>query len=102
MVGRRIANHRHGPHIPMALQAEVQRRLAKVEGQVKGLQRMVEEDRYCVDLLMQVDAARGALRQVGRLILRNYVERCVTRAMLDGDSAIYDEVMEVINRYQKE
>lgn len=98
----RHEGHQHTTHLPAPLRAEALRRLAKIEGQVKGLQRMVEDDRYCVDLLTQIDAARGALRQVSQIILRNYLENCVTRSMLEGDPQVYDELMSVISRFDKE
>ncbi|MFZ5827828.1 MAG: metal-sensitive transcriptional regulator [Bacillota bacterium] len=94
--------HQHTVHLPARLRAETQQRLAKIEGQVKGLQRMVDDDRYCVDLLTQIEAVRGALRQVSQRVLRNYLENCVTRAMLEGDPKVYDELMSVISRFDKE
>lgn len=93
---------RHGPHLTPETRAEGLRRLAKIEGQIRGLQRMVEDDRYCVDLLTQIDAARGALRQVSQLVLRNYLANCVIRALSEGDQEIYEELMRVVQRMDKE
>ena len=60
-------------------------RLKKVAGQVAGIQRMVEEDRYCVDVLHQVAAVEGALDRVGHLVLAQHVETCVTSAIESGN-----------------
>lgn len=102
MIGKASHRHQHGAHIAPPIRAEAERRLARVEGQVKGLQRMLAEDRYCVDVLTQIEAARGALRQVSKLVLRNYLENCATQAMLEGDPKVYDELMDVINRFHRE
>lgn len=73
-------------------------RLAKVAGQVQGVSRMVDADRYCLDVLNQIAAAQKALDGVARIITRNYLERCVTDAITGGDPLIYDELMQVIDR----
>lgn len=78
--------------------ADVLRRLAKAAGQVQGISRMVETDRYCVDVLTQIAAAQSALDGAARIITRNYLERCVTDAIASGDPTIYDEVMRVLDR----
>lgn len=77
---------------------EVLLRLAKVAGQVQGVSRMVDADRYCVDVLNQIAAAQKALDGVARIMTRNYLERCVTAAVASGDPLIYDELMQVIER----
>lgn len=78
--------------------ADVLVRLAKTAGQVQGISRMVSAERYCVDVLTQVAAAQKALDGVARIITRNYLERCVTDAINDGDPLIYDELMKVMDR----
>lgn len=78
--------------------AEVLLRLAKAAGQVQGVSRMVESNRYCVDVLNQIAAVQKALDGAARIITRNYLERCVTDAIASGDPLIYDEVMRVIDR----
>lgn len=75
------------------------RRLGSIEGQVRGLQGMVEEGRYCVEILMQLAAVQEGLRGVGKLILRNYLENCATHAIREGDTEIYDELMDVVYQY---
>lgn len=64
--------------------ATLLRRLRRVEGQVRGLQRMVEAEAYCIDVLHQVAAARAALAEVGRALLGGHVERCVVAAVRSG------------------
>lgn len=60
-------------------------RLKRIEGQVGGLHRMVEEDRYCIDVLTQINAVRAALHRVEAEILRNHVDHCVADAFTSGD-----------------
>ncbi|SEN00244.1 metal-sensitive transcriptional regulator [Palleronia pelagia] len=61
-------------------------RLARLEGQVRGIARMVENDRYCVDILAQTAAVRSALKGVERLLLENHARHCVTDAIASGDA----------------
>jgi CsoR family transcriptional regulator, copper-sensing transcriptional repressor len=78
-------------------------RLRRIAGQVEGIARMLEEDRYCVDLLLQVASAQAALGQAGKLVLRSHVETCVSAALTSGKPAErkqkIDELMEVFARY---
>jgi len=78
-------------------------RLRKVAGQVAGIQRMVEEDRYCVDVLHQVAAVEGALDRVGHLVLASHVETCVASALESGKprerKEKLDELMDVFSRF---
>lgn len=82
--------------------AILRRRLRRIEGQIRGLQRMVEADAYCVDILHQVAAARAALQEVGRLLLGRHVERCVVDAVRSGNRRARDrkvaELLEVLSR----
>jgi DNA-binding FrmR family transcriptional regulator len=64
-----------------------QRRLARIEGQVRGLSKMVEEDRYCIDIVTQINAVRSALNRVEDEILRDHVGHCVEHAIASGDKA---------------
>ena len=68
-----------------ATRAAVVTRLKRIEGQVGGLLRMVDEDRYCVDVLTQINAVRGALHKVEEQILRDHVSHCVADAFATGD-----------------
>jgi DNA-binding FrmR family transcriptional regulator len=67
------------------IKASCQKRLKRVEGQVRGLSRMVDEDRYCIDIVTQIAAARAALRRVEEEILRDHVAHCVDHAIASGD-----------------
>ena len=66
--------------------AAVAARLKRIEGQVGGLQRMVEDDRYCVDILTQINAVRAALHKVEEQVLRDHVSHCVADAFASGDA----------------
>jgi CsoR family transcriptional regulator, copper-sensing transcriptional repressor len=76
------------------------RRLSRIEGQIRGIQRMVEEDRYCADILTQVTSAQEALRAVARALMRNHLSHCATQAIRSGSpderQAMYDELLEMI------
>ena len=64
---------------------QIQGRLRRIEGQVRGVQKMVDEDRYCIDVLTQVNAARAALESVALQLLSDHTEHCVTEAIRSGD-----------------
>ena len=65
----------------------VHNRLRRIEGQVRGLARMVEDDRYCIDVVTQISAARAALRKLEEEVLRDHVAHCVEHAIASGDAA---------------
>jgi DNA-binding FrmR family transcriptional regulator len=83
--------------------AKAQGRLRRIEGQVQGLQRMLAADAYCVDVLLQVSAVRGALEQVQKLLLGRHIESCVADALRSGSRAErqrkVDELLEVFSRF---
>jgi DNA-binding FrmR family transcriptional regulator len=85
------------------IRAQVEQRLRRIAGQVGGIQRMVEQDRYCVDVLLQVAAVRAALDQVGKLVLGSHVETCVADAFTSGSAEERDrkraELLEVFARF---
>ncbi len=77
-------------------------RLRRIAGQIAGLERMLAEERYCVDVLLQVAAARAALTKVGKLVLASHVATCVTEAVQHGPEERrrkLDELVEVFDRY---
>jgi DNA-binding FrmR family transcriptional regulator len=82
--------------------ASCMKRLSRIEGQVRGLSRMVEEDRYCIDIVTQLSAVRAALRRVEQEVLRDHVGHCVKHAMRSNDRADQDrkiqELMDVLAR----
>jgi len=76
-------------------------RLSRVEGQVSGVSRMIEQQRPCMEVLQQLASVQAALRGVTKTVLRNYLERCATDAIRSGDTAVYDELMEAIYKFAK-
>jgi len=76
------------------------KRLRRIEGQVRGLQRMVEEDRYCADIIVQVASVQEALRGVARNLMKNHLQHCAAKALASGkqeeSAAMYDELLELI------
>lgn len=78
-------------------------RLQKIAGQVEGLSRMIEQDRYCVDVLLQIAAVQSALGRVGEIVLGSHVETCVAEAFEGGGARDrrqkIDELMDVFSRY---
>lgn len=78
-------------------------RLRRIEGQVQGLQRMIEADQYCVDILLQISAVQGALEQVQKLLLGRHIESCVSDAIRSGAKADrqkkIDELLDVFTRF---
>ncbi len=80
------------------------KRLRRIEGQVRGLQKMVGEDRYCADVLTQISSVREALRSVGRELMRNHLKHCAASAIRSGDeeaNAMYDELVEMMYRHSR-
>jgi len=78
-------------------------RLRRIEGQVQGIQRMVEEDKYCVDILLQLAAVQGAVEQVQKIVLGQHIETCVSEAIRSGNARERQkkvgELMEVFSRF---
>jgi DNA-binding FrmR family transcriptional regulator len=75
------------------------KRLRRIEGQVRGLQGMVENDRYCADIMMQIASVQEALRGVGRELMRNHLKHCAASAIRAGESEaneMYDELIELM------
>ncbi len=77
------------------------RRLNRVEGQIRGIRRMVEDERYCADILSQIAAAQEALRAVGRELLRNHLRHCVARASAQGGEEAEEAYDEVVDLFYK-
>jgi len=81
-----------------------QKRLRRIEGQIRGLQKMVEEDRYCADILTQISSVQEALRSVGRELMRNHLKHCAASAIRSGDDeaeAMYDELVDLIYKHNR-
>jgi DNA-binding FrmR family transcriptional regulator len=100
--GTRPGDGTHALGVDPELKHAALTRLRRIEGQVRGLQKMVEEERYCADVLTQVSSVQEALRGVGRALLHNHLRHCATTAIRSGDpaqaEAMYDELMELMYR----
>lgn len=76
------------------------KRLRRIEGQVRGLERMVEEERYCADIIVQIASVQEALRGVARNLMKNHLQHCATKALTSGKpkeaAEMYDELLELI------
>lgn len=77
------------------------RRLRAAEGQLRGVQEMIEQQRPCLDVLTQLAAAQSALRQVSRSVLRNYLEKCASDAIRRSDPKVYDELMDAVFKFSQ-
>jgi CsoR family transcriptional regulator, copper-sensing transcriptional repressor len=80
------------------------KRLRRIEGQVRGLQKMVEEDRYCADILTQISSVHEALRGVGRELMRNHLKHCASTAIRSSDAdahAMYDELVDMMYKHSR-
>jgi CsoR family transcriptional regulator, copper-sensing transcriptional repressor len=94
-------NGRHAVAVDAAIKERNLKRLRRIEGQVRGLQRMVEEDRYCADILAQISSVQEALRGVGRALMRNHLKHCAASAVRAGGDeaeAMYDEIVALMYR----
>lgn len=84
------------------LDEKILQRLKKVEGQVRGIHKMVEDERYCVDILTQIAAVRAALDSVGLEVLKKHTHGCVKKAIQSGEGdPVIDELMDVIKLFVK-
>ncbi len=77
------------------------KRLNIIEGQIRGIQRMVEEEKYCIDIINQISAARSALNNVGKLILKRHLDNCVRNAIQnngENSKEVIDELMDILSK----
>jgi DNA-binding FrmR family transcriptional regulator len=80
------------------------KRLRRIEGQVRGLHKMVEEDRYCAEVLTQISSVQEALRAVSRELMRNHLRHCATAAIRNNTrqaEEMYDELLDLMQRYSR-
>jgi DNA-binding FrmR family transcriptional regulator len=82
--------------------ADLTARLKRIAGQVGGIQRMVEEDRYCVDIVQQVSAARAALAKVSRALLAGHLETCVSDAFAIGGRERREKLEELVRLFEND
>jgi DNA-binding FrmR family transcriptional regulator len=92
----------HAVAVDPEIKKAVTHRLRRIEGQIRGLQRLVEEERYCADVLTQVSSAQEALRGVSRTLLYNHLRHCATEALRSDDAAareaMYQELVQMVER----
>lgn len=96
-------HERHAAGMDPDLKTRNLKRLRRIEGQVRGLQKMVEDERYCADVLTQISSVHEALRSVGRELVRNHLKHCATAAIRRGDiqeaDEMYDEIVEMMYKH---
>ena len=95
---------RHAVAVDPAIKDRNQKRLRRIEGQVRGLQKMVEEDRYCADVMTQISSVQEALRAVSRELMRNHLKHCASAAIRTGPAeaeAMYDELVDLVYKHSR-
>jgi CsoR family transcriptional regulator, copper-sensing transcriptional repressor len=95
---------RHAVRVDPEIKARNLTRLRRIEGQVRGLQKMVDEERYCADILVQISSVQEALRAVGRELMRNHLKHCAASAIRSGPEAAeaaYDELISLIYAHNR-
>jgi DNA-binding FrmR family transcriptional regulator len=96
--------HRHAVAVDPDIKARNIKRLRRIEGQIRGLEKMVDDDRYCADIMMQISSVHEALRSVGRELMRNHLKHCAARAISAGSEkadAMYDELLELMYKHAR-
>jgi CsoR family transcriptional regulator, copper-sensing transcriptional repressor len=96
--------HRHAVAVDPEIKARNVRRLRRIEGQVRGLQKMVDDDRYCADIMTQISSVHEALRSVGRELMRNHLKHCASSAIVAGSDkadAMYDELLDLMYKHAR-
>jgi len=83
------------------MQADLQKRLNRAVGQLNGIKQMIDDNRYCGDVLIQLSATRSAIQSIERIVLQNHLETCVVEEIRAGNDEIVDEAMDLIRRVAK-
>jgi DNA-binding FrmR family transcriptional regulator len=86
------------------IKAATLRRLARIAGQIRGIEKMVEQERYCADILLQISSVQEALRGTSRHLMRNHLKHCATDAIKKGPEsaeAMYDELLNLVYRHSR-
>ena len=94
----RCGSLKHTPRSP-ELKADVARRINRAVGQLNGIRAMVEEDRYCGDVLTQLAAVESAVKAISREVMRDHLETCVVERIQAGDTEVTDEVMDLFKKF---
>jgi DNA-binding FrmR family transcriptional regulator len=93
----------HGPALDAAGKDKLLGRLRRIEGQVRGIHRMIEEDRYCADILVQISAVQESLRSASQVLLQGHLRQCVADAVRSDDAArtekVFAELTQLLGRY---
>ncbi|TYS63536.1 metal-sensing transcriptional repressor [Sutcliffiella horikoshii] len=76
-------------------------RLNRIEGQVRGVKRLIEEDTYCDDVLTQISAVQSALNGLGKMLLEGHMKSCIVERIQDGDTEVIDELLVTVKRLMK-
>jgi DNA-binding FrmR family transcriptional regulator len=101
----RTGSGHHAAAVEPEIRTRASTRLRRIEGQVRGIQRMVDEGRYCADILVQIASVHEALRGVGKLLMRNHLQHCVTDALRSGDrleaEKAYAEVLDLMYKHAR-
>src|SRR5690348_4963384 len=105
LMTRRSPEQRRAVHLDQDVKQNLSRRLRRVEGQVRGVQKMVEDERYCPDVLVQMSAIHESLRAVERILMKDHLRHCATQALRSGDAKqaqrTYDELTELFYRHAR-
>jgi DNA-binding FrmR family transcriptional regulator len=83
------------------IKKEIVNRLNRIEGQIRGVKRMIDEDVYCDDVLSQIASAQAALDGLGMLLLEHHVKSCVVDQIAEGKTEVIDELMKTVRRMKK-
>ncbi len=78
---------------------KINNRISRIEGQLKGIKRMIEEDKYCNDILVQLSAIENSIKSLSNYILENHLYTCVTRDLENGKTEIIDELIELFKKF---
>ena len=91
----------HTKHTPRSeeLKRSIARRVNRAIGQLNGIRQMVEEDRYCGDVLTQRAAVESAVKAISRMVMQDHLETCVVERIQDGDTQVTDEVMSLFKKF---
>ncbi|GGA52924.1 hypothetical protein GCM10007416_27540 [Kroppenstedtia guangzhouensis] len=88
-------------HHPDRVKSNLTSRLNRIEGQIRGVRRLIENDTYCDDVLTQIAAVQSALNSVSRILLEGHMKSCVVERIREGDDEVIDELMITVHRMMK-
>ena len=100
MDGKECCHHKETPR-SQELQNDLQKRLNRVIGQLNGVKSMIDDNRYCGDVLVQLAAAESAVHRVSALLLQDHLETCVVEQIQKGNVEVVDEVMQLLQKFSR-